>query len=268
MTDQPTPPATEEEDEVPRLLLNNVAVVLVEPLYGGNIGSAARAMKNMGIEELVLVRPREFMDDFCVWMARGATDVLERARLCDTLDEALAPYTIPVAASRRIGKFRRPDFPPRRMARMLAPLSATNRIALVFGREDDGLSREEVAKCQHVVTIPSSPRAPSLNLAQSVLVCCYELHLASLDAPRTSGRRRARTENLSRFFGHMEDVLDRMGFFVASNPGHTMTLLRRIFARAELDDRDVALLRGVFRGMDNYMNVLEKRLRDERAPRG
>ena len=265
------PDPIEPDDAAPaepsRLLLSNVGVVLVEPMYGGNIGAAARAMKNMGIEDLTLVNPREFKDDFCVWMARNSTDVLDRARIVPTLAEALAPFTIPVAVSRRRGKFRRPDFAPRGMAIALAALSAANRIALVFGREDSGLTREEVAMCQYVVHIPSSARMASLNLAQAVLVCCYELFLASLDAPRGSGRRRASTGNLEAFYAHMEDSLARLGFFVASNPQHTMTLFRRIFARAELDDRDVSLLRGVFRGLDNYMNVADKRLREEAAAR-
>ena len=244
-------------------LLDRVGVILVEPLYGGNIGSVARAMKNMGIMQLTMVKPRQFPTDECRWMARDAQDVLDEARVCGSLAEAAAPYTITVAASRRIGRFRRPDFAPRQMARVLVPLLQDNGVALVFGREDDGLTRQEVAMCQYVVSIPTSELMRSLNLAQAVLLCCYELFLATFESPDVQVRRLARVENLERLYDHMEDALTRIGYMVSDNPDHVMTSLRRIFSRAALDERDVRILRGVFRGIDNYMNVLRKRAREE-----
>ena len=234
--DSPTPQS---------LVLENVHVVLVEPLYGGNIGSVARAMKNMGIGNLTLVNPKQFRNDECEWMAKGSADILDRARVCDTIDEALAPFTVLVAASRRSGKFRRPDFTPRQMAQTLVPISQGNRVGLVFGREDSGLTTDEVTRCHYVVSIPTSDDMPSLNLAQSVLLVCYELYMATLNLPAFSVRQLARSETLEGFYDHLERVLHHLGFMVTDNPQHTMNLLRKIFSRADLDEKDVRLLRGV-----------------------
>lgn len=253
------------QTEASKEYLSQFSVVLVEPLYGGNIGSVARAMKNMGIESLILVKPKQYRSQECEWMAKGSTDILDRAILCDSLQEAIGSFAVTVAVTRRLGKFCRPDFTPRQMVKVVSSLAMNNRIALIFGREDSGLSRQETAACQYVVNIPTSEEMPSLNLAQAVLLLCYELFQASIETPDFSVRRLAENENLELFYEHMEQTLTRLGFMVTQNPDHTMSLMRRIFSRSELDERDVRLLRGVFRGIENYMNVLEKRFRIEKG---
>jgi tRNA/rRNA methyltransferase len=243
-------------------LLANVGIVLIEPQFGGNIGSVARAMKNNGLSDWTLVRPKQFRSNECEWMAKGALDLLDRAKIVDTEEEALGAFHVTVAVTRRTGRFRRPDFSPRQAARLLLPAARENRVALVFGREDDGLPGYVVDRCQYVLTIPTAPAMPVLNLAQAVLVCCYELYQATVEAPDFSLRRLARTESLEGMYRHMEAALSRLGFMVTGNPVHTMKLLRQIFSRAELDQKDVHVLRGVFRAIENYMNVVDKRLEE------
>ncbi|MEO1035724.1 MAG: RNA methyltransferase, partial [Pseudomonadota bacterium] len=161
----------------------NTRIVLVETSHPGNIGAVARAIKNMGINDLALVRPKYFPHADATARASGADDVLARASVVDTLDEALAGCTLSFAASARQRTIRWPEVAPREAAATIAAQPADARAAVVFGPETSGLTNEHIARCQRLVFIPSSPAFPSLNLAMAVQVIAYEVRLAALSPP-------------------------------------------------------------------------------------
>jgi tRNA/rRNA methyltransferase len=242
--------------------LANVSVVLVEPQYGGNIGQCARAMFNMGLTRLVLVNPRDGITDESRWMARDAQAVLDEARHCGSLAEALSGATLAIGTTRRVGKYRRPACTAREAAARMLPLLPANEIALVFGREDNGLSGEDLDRCQWVISIPASGEFPSLNLAQAVLICAYELFLAAAGADPAAGEgnappRLAGPEKLERFYLHMEEVLSEIRFLVGDQAPSILRTLKRIFGRAGLDGRDLKILHGVFAQIEWYRRKLE-----------
>ncbi|MEM1262203.1 MAG: RNA methyltransferase [Pseudomonadota bacterium] len=223
----------------------NTRIVLVETSHPGNIGAVARAIKNMGLTDLTLVRPAVFPHADATARASGADDVLARARVVDTLDEALADCTLAFAASARQRTIRWPEAAPRAAAAEVA--AHAGRAAMVFGPETSGLTNEHIARCQRLVFIPSSPTFPSLNLAMAVQVVAYELRLAGLGAaavvePESPPATHGEMEN---FYGHLERVLLDAEFLDPKNPRHLMQRLRRLFARALPDQNDVNILRGI-----------------------
>lgn len=223
-------------------------IVLVETSHPGNIGAVARAIKNMGLSDLVLVAPKHFPHADATARASGADDVLARARVTATLDEALADVTIAFAASARQRTIRWPEATPREAATQVAAAAAGGgRAAVVFGPETSGLTNDHIARCQRLIVIPSDAEFPSLNLAMAVQVIAYELRLAGLDAAPMAEPREplARHEDLENFYAHLEQVLLASGFIDPNNPRHLMQRLRRLFARAEPDQNDVNILRGI-----------------------
>lgn len=238
-----------------RLDLSKILVVLTEPLYGGNIGQVARAMVNFGLSRLVLVNPREHLTPEAYWMAREGKGILEGARVHPTLDSALEDVGLAVGTTRRAGKYRRPAISPEIFAKDAEALTAQNDVAVVFGREDSGLSAAELSLCQWIVTIPASECFPSLNLAQAVLLVSYELFLRSGEATARAeapGARLAGPAELERFYQHLEGTLSDIGFLTGDQAPSILITLRRIFGRANLEPRDVKILRGILGQMDWY----------------
>ena len=236
--------------------LSRIRTILVEPQYGGNIGQCARAMLNMGLSRLVLVAPVDHLGAEALWMAREAKGILEQAQVCASLEEALAPVSLAIGTTRRVGKYRRPVMTPRQVAEKLPSLLPANEVAFVYGREISGLTGEELDRCQWLVSIPASEVFPSLNLAQAVLVCSYELFVAaggeerkrdSADAPALAG-----PQLLERFYEHLEEVLGEIRFLVGDQAPAIMRTLRRIFGRAALEPRDLKILHGILAQMDWY----------------
>lgn len=233
--------------------LARVAVVLVEPREPGNIGAAARAMANMGLSRLVLVRPPAFLVPEAYRMALAAKPILEGAVVAEDLGSALAGYGLVGGTTRRGGSGRRGRVSPRAFAAEIPAVAEANDVAILFGREDSGLTNEELQFCQRLVTIPSSPGFGSLNLAQSVLLLAYEIFLASgAAAQEPAGRRRATTAELEGLYGHMEGVLLEIGYLHRENPARMMRVFRRLLGRAGPDEREVRSLRGVFRQVAWY----------------
>ncbi len=223
-------------------------IVLVETSHPGNIGAVARAMKNMGLSDLVLVAPKTFPHADATARASGADDVLARARVVDSLEAALADCSLAFAASARQRTIRWPECAPREAAEEVAAAAASTRAAFVFGPETSGLTNEHIARCQRLVVIPSAPEFPSLNLAMAVQVIAYELRVGALDAPTTDAAAEpepARHEELEHYFNHLERVLTESGFLDPDNPRHLMQRLRRLYARARPDQNDVNILRGI-----------------------
>jgi len=231
-------------------MLEKIAIVLVEPREAGNIGAAARAMANMGLSRLVLVRPPAYLVGEAFKMALAARPILETAVVAEDLAAALAGFAFVAGTTRRHGSGRRGRVSPRELAAELPAVAAANDVAIIFGREDSGLTNEELQFCQRLVTIPSSAGFGSLNLAQSVLAISYEIFLAS-GAPGTGSRgvaaRRAPTVELEGLYAQMEQVLLEIGYLDPANPAHMMRVFRRLLGRAGPDVREVKALRGVFR---------------------
>jgi tRNA (cytidine32/uridine32-2'-O)-methyltransferase len=232
-------------------MLDRIRIVLVETSHPGNIGAAARAMKTMGLADLVLVRPKRFPDPQSFWRAAGGIDVLEAARVVDSLADAIGDCHWVVATSARLRRIPWPVLSPRSFAESVQARTG-QRIAVLFGREDKGLDNEELQCCQCHVEIPGNPDYPVLNLAMAVQVVAYELHQKHIGAPPPLvwDRPPASNTEFEGFLGHLESVLVNSTFLNPDNPGQTMTRLRRLFSRVDLDATEVAMLRGILSQLD------------------
>jgi len=227
-----------------------ISIVLVEPQSPGNVGMVCRAMKNMGLSSLKLVNPCPINHPEALMFAVSAKDLLDKAEIFPDLESALADTPISVATTRRHGKYRQEIFSPPEIVRKIAADAGTNRCSLVFGREDSGLTTQEVSLCRWQATIPTSAEYGSLNLAQSVLIFCYEILKGTGVSDTQLVRELAPGESLESMYSHMEKVLLKIGFLNPENPSHLMMTLRRILARAELDSREVTILRGMMSQVD------------------
>lgn len=233
-------------------VLGRVRIVLCRTSHPGNIGSAARAMKTMGLHRLYLAQPLCAVDDTSRALASGADDVLDNAIVCATLDEALAGCTHVVAVSarrREIGP--PPQWPAAAMGEVLQRIEAEEaEVALLFGNESNGLSNEEVQRGDRLAMIPSQPGFSSLNLAAAVQVFAYELRMAALAGSValpvvTGASARATQDEVSGFFTHLERVMVATGFLDPHEPKRLVAKLRRLFGRVELEKDEVNILRGI-----------------------
>jgi tRNA/rRNA methyltransferase len=230
--------------------LDSICIVLVEPQTPGNVGMVCRAMKNMGLRNLRLVKGcRTDLSD-ARRLAVSARDLLDSVVRFESLEDALADIEISVATTRRIGKYRQEIMEPAEMVAKLGEKMGSGRVALVFGREDNGLSTDELALCRWQATIPTSDEYGSLNLAQAVLLFCYEISRGVMPSATVPSREMASTGEMEDLYSHMEKTLLGIGFLDAANPKHLMRTLRRILSRAELDTREISVLRGMMSQMD------------------
>jgi tRNA/rRNA methyltransferase len=231
----------------------NVSVVLVATQQPGNIGSAARAMYNMGLRRLKLVNPANRLNQECQKMAGKAIDLVLEASLHESLSEAVADDHLVVGtSSARDRKSRQKVHTPREIAPLLAEQASLHRIALVFGPERGGLTEEQLSLCQYLVSIPADIDYPVLNLAQAVLILTYELFLASPLSRPGEDLQLTSQEQREEMFCHIERVLLAIGFLSSENPGHIMRSIRRFLGKAELTDRDVRIVRGIMAQMEWY----------------
>jgi tRNA/rRNA methyltransferase len=230
-------------------------VVLSHTSHPGNIGAAARAMKTMGFDELVLVAPRHFPDPDATAMAAGAADVLQAARVVDTLEAAIAECTLAVGFSARGRDLSHAPAALRELAPAILATAGAGTVALVFGNETSGLSNDELLRCQRLAHIPANPAYSSLNLAAAVQVACYELAATSgMHALPASGAPDAATgEDIEGFFAHLESAVHQTGFADPQNPGRFMERMRRLFARSGLERAEVKLLRGMLGAFEKKM---------------
>jgi len=226
-------------------LLDNVSIVLVRTKTPGNIGAVARCMMNMGLSHLVLVRPPQDDQGEAVKLAAGAEAILRDAVRTETLQEAVAGHRLVIGTSRHRGRHRRNIGMPREMAGQIVPLLPQNRIALVFGREVNGLDKEDLALCNEFIAIPSSKAFPSLNLSHAVCIVAYELFIATRAVPASEGRTLAQTGELEVFYQHLQKVLEDSGFLGPHNRDHMMTSVRQLFGKSRLEQRDINILHGI-----------------------
>lgn len=241
---------------------DQLRIVLVETSHSGNIGAVARAMKNMGLGSLYLVNPASFPDEASYARAAGASDVLDNTRVVSSLDEAISDCVLVMGTSARGRKVPWPVIAPPEAAAKAAEHTAAGPVALVFGRENHGLSNDELQRCHFHIHIPSNPDYSSLNLAMAVQVVSYEMRmhfLRGLEGGEGSPYLKAMTEpgdegwdvpvapvsDVEGFFGHLEQVLVDIDFHRRENPRQLMTRLRRLFQRAKLDQMEINILRGI-----------------------
>ena len=231
--------------------LENIRIVLVDPKYGGNIGSICRVMMNMGITDLVLVDPHDKLDwEEARRLACHAGEVLEKRQVFQTLEEAVADCTVVAGTSARTGMYRDHAGLPREIAPVVLDSAAHHKTALVFGREDTGLFNEELAVCTHIINIPSSEIYRSLNLSHAVMVCCYELFLLAGSGDYQPPRERsaeAGGEMRDRLFEAWGEMMLETGFCEPEKLEHMMMGLRRIFSRGKLTENDARILLGLAR---------------------
>lgn len=234
-------------------MLEKVRIVLVETTHPGNVGAAARAMKNMGVDQLILVNPQRYPSADATARAAGADNVLGRAVICNTLDEALTGCGAVFGASARPRSIPWPQLNPRQAAQQTASAVTRGEVAFVFGREHAGLSNEELDRCNYLVTIPTNPAFSSLNVAAAVQVICYELRMAAEpDIAQQESEPLASAEERERFYGHLEQVLMDLEFLNPDNPKHLMRRLRRLFNRVELDCNEINILRGMLTAVERH----------------
>jgi tRNA (cytidine32/uridine32-2'-O)-methyltransferase len=248
-------------------MLESVKVVLMGTSHPGNIGAVARAIKNMGITRLALVAPRAMPDDSSFGRAAGAADILDSLQVFDSLQSAVAGCSLVVGASARNRKIPWPVMNPRDCAGEICRIATSSPVAVVFGREDRGLTNEELQQCNFHVHIPSNPEFSSLNLAMAVQVVCYEIRLKYLEMLEDSksrphlssirgatdagwGERPATAEELESFFEHLEHTIIGTGFLDPQNPRQLMSRLRRLFMRSLMDKVEINILRGILTSVD------------------
>jgi len=241
-----------------KLNFDSISIILVRPKFPENIGSVARAMKNMGLSRLVVVNGCSPLQMNAYKLASGAEDILERAEEVSTLEEAIYGVGCVAGMTSRQGKGRNPLLTPEALVERLFSLSQKNFIGLAFGPEKDGLTNEELSLCQLYVRIPSADSFPSLNLAQTVMVVCYELSKATGTIPRHPPQV-AQADQLEKMFEHMRKTLMTIGFLDPKHPEKMMRTLRNLFGKSQMDDREVRIMRGIWSQVDWYTRRKEKK---------
>ena len=229
-----------------------IRIVLVGTTHPGNIGAVARAMKNMGLRDLWLVAPKVFPHEDATARASGAEDLLEEARVVDSLDDAIGDCVFVAGASARSRAIEWPCLAPRECAVQALEASAGGDVALVFGPEKSGLTNEHLDRCQVLLTIPTDPSFSSLNIAMAVQVVTYELRVAGLEAsePEPPEIRPATRDEMEHFYRHLEAVLTETGFLDPENPRTLMRRLRRLFIKSDPDENEINILRGVLTSVE------------------
>ena len=231
-------------------LLNSVKVVLVGTTHPGNIGATARAMKNMGILDLALVEPKEFPSDVATFRSKAAKDILEKASVHRSLEEAISECELVVGTSARGRTVPWPVLNPREAAEEMRKSSLNGKVAIVFGREDRGLTNEELGLCNFHVHIPSDPEYSSLNLSQAVQILAYEIRLSYLEDRHVNKEywdvELANNEQTERLINHMDELMQEVDFYDVENPRKLLVRVRRFFKRSKIDVMEANIFRGLF----------------------
>ncbi len=240
-------------------MLNNVKVVLVGTSHSGNIGSAARAMKVMGLSNLVLVDPQCTVDEQTLALAAGAADIAQNAKVVSTLNEAVEDCALVVGSSARSRTLEWPMLEPRECGQKFVEEGESAPVALVFGRERTGLTNDELQTCHYHVCIPANPEYSSLNLAMAVQTLSYEIRMAYLDKEQSQYEPQQATEyprhkELELFFTHLEKVAKETQFISQEQPGKVMNKLRRLFNRARPESQELNILRGILTSIEKRIS--------------
>tara|TARA_B100001142_G_scaffold86934_1_gene88536 strand:+ start:8824 stop:9576 length:753 start_codon:yes stop_codon:yes gene_type:complete len=229
--------------------LNSVKIVLVGTTHPGNIGAAARAMKNMGIKNLSLVQPKEFPSDVAIYRSKAAKDILEHAQVFNNLEEAIFDCELVIGTSARGRKVPWPILNPKEAAEEVSRSSSHHNIAIIFGREDRGLTNEELGLCNLHVNIPTDPDYSSLNLAQAVQILVYEIRQAILGEQEDKNYwdvELANNDQTELLINHMDELMQQVEFYDVDNPRKLLLRVRRFFKRSRIDVMETNIFRGLF----------------------
>lgn len=233
--------------------LSNIRIVMVRTWHPGNIGAAARAMKNMGLSDLVLVDPVDYPSEQATSMAAGATDLLDAARVVSSIDSAIDDCQLVFATSARSRSNPWPIKEVREAAAQINNEAPKGKVAILFGPERMGLNNEELRLAHFHMDIPGNPDYPVLNVAQAVQVVCYELFMAQRAAPSQDVKDYPQVVELNRFYSHLEETLTRAGFIIKAHPGQAMLRFKRLFNRARPEKLELNMLRGVLSSIDKLL---------------
>lgn len=245
-------------------MLSNIRIILVETTHPGNIGAAARAMKTMNLTELYLVKPHAtFPNADSTARAAGADDILVKAKLCDSLDTALADCNLIIGTSARHRRLSIKLLNPHQCGKLAIENAAHNKVAIIFGREHAGLTNEELNRCHYHVHIPSNEDFSSLNLAAAVQLISYEIKINSLNNQTASSSTTTNTifatdHEVQLFYKNLQQTLTLIDFLKADSPRKLMPRLQRLFNRVNLEKMELDLLMGIF-------NKVQQKIKDERS---
>lgn len=233
-------------------ILAQIQIILVETSLPANIGSAARAMKTMGLTQLRLVNPKQHTDEQAQALSAGAKDVLEQAQLFETFEQAIADCQLVIGTSARLRHLQNTLIEPRDCGELVVNRAKQGKVAIVFGRERVGLTNEELLKCHYHLNFPTNPDYGSLNLAMAVQLASYEIRMAYLQnnqqkQPLTENKNYPTAEALEHFFNHTERLYTELGFI---RNEAVMLKLRRLYQRAELEENELNLLRGMLTAVE------------------
>ena len=239
--------------ELLKFIQDNITFILVETTHPGNIGAAARAMKNMGIKQMGLVTPKEFPHKKAFFRAKSATDVLEEAVVHKSLNEAVSESKLVIGTSARNRKVPWPLVSPREAAEEIVSFCQTSKdkIAVIFGREDRGLTNEELGLCNLHIHIPSSDEYPSLNLSQAIQIIAYEIRVKALSHEGKLKKQEwdvplAKNAEIEKLIEHFDELMQDVEFYETDNPRQLLIRIRRFFKRSKLDHMEANIFRGVF----------------------
>ncbi|EGR3947069.1 tRNA (cytosine(32)/uridine(32)-2'-O)-methyltransferase TrmJ [Vibrio cholerae] len=244
------------------MMLERVKVVLVGTTHSGNIGSAARAMKVMGLSQMVLVDPQCQVDAQAIALAAGASEIALNAQIYPTLEAAVADCGLVVGTSARSRTLEWPMLEPRECGEKLISEANQHSVAMVFGRERTGLTNDELQLCHYHVCVPANPEYSSLNLAMAVQLLSYEVRMAYLALQQSSQsstlqEEYPRHQELERFYAHLEQVIMQTEFISAQQPGQVINKLRRMFTRARPEAQEINILRGILTSVQKSISRKE-----------
>ena len=236
--------------------LDNIRIVLSHTSHAGNIGAAARAMKTMGLQSLYLINPRSFPDKEADIRAVSARDLLGKAKVCSSIDEALDNTVLAAALTSRSRELEHETYDARAGAKILLEHAQSHPVAVVFGTETSGLTTTEVSKCTLKIVIPTNPDYASLNLASAVQVMAYELRMALAQAKLAKPLQTepATLDEIELFYRHLEQILVQVDFLNPQQPKKLMQRLRRLYARARLEKEEVNILRGILKAVEKRLS--------------
>ncbi len=229
---------------------NHIRIVMINTSHPGNIGAAARVMKNMGLERLYLVEPKYFPDANATAMASGADDLLEKALVCPSLEQAVQGCHLVLGTTARERKIQHEFIDAREAGTLLNRESLEYEIALLFGRERIGLTNDEIGLCHKLINISTNPDYPSLNVASAIQIVCYEIMMAAIDTQTAAKAASkaiayANSDELERYYQHLEQTLIDIEFLRPRHSPQLMPKLRNIYNRLRLEQQEVNILRGI-----------------------
>ncbi len=246
-----------------RINSKNIFFILVDPQTPGNIGAAARAIKTMGFRNLILVRPGDFKTQEALWMAHASEEILTNAHVYLSLEETISDKNFVVATTQRERGSHLPYFTPKELAKKIIPISLEHQVALVFGNEKSGLSNTDLAMCDAISTIPAHSNHTSLNLAQAVMVYSYELYNTAYQDLKTYSWKLAKHKDLHTLYQHLQMSLERVGFVPIDSWENFLLRFSRLLGRANAEVRDVRVWHKILKSFDNYIEQLEKKIKDK-----